>query len=257
MHSETSVLIQITDTHLIADKNESLRGVNTYDSLMSVLDQAEKQLPRADAYLVTGDLSHDGSQESYSLLKECLTRLKKPVYVIPGNHDDPDTMRGFLLADHIRYPTHTDLGAWRLIFLDTHVAGEEYGLLDEGELQKLTASLAAGPLNHLVCIHHPAIRLGSAWIDRSMLRNPEALFDATSQASGKLVILCGHAHQEYVEETDGLTLMGTPSTCTQFKPGTAEFQIDEIGPGFRIVELHDSGAVDTRVVRLCADNISG
>jgi len=249
MRKEPAVLIQISDPHLLADKRADLRGVVTCESLTAILDQTEKQFPLADAYVFTGDLSHDGSPMSYRNLKDLLVELPKPVYTIPGNHDHPENMRRYLLGGNVQFPDHVDLGIWRLIFLDTRVAEKEYGYLCPRELEKLRNSLRTGPPNKVVCIHHPAIPLGSAWIDNLMLRNADEMFDIVKGAVGATVFLSGHAHQEYVVQRSAATLMGAPSTCTQFKPGTVEFEKDEILPGFRVVELDDSGSFETRVVR--------
>ena len=250
MRGDPAVVIQISDNHLVAEKNGNMRGVVTFDTLAAVLDQIETQYPQANAYAVTGDLSHDGSPGSYRIMKELLGGVDKPVYVIPGNHDDVDNMRRFLLAANIQAPAYMDIGDWRLIFLNTQVAGEEYGYLDAGEMKKLSGSLVDGPLNRLICIHHPAVSLASDWIDRSMLRNREELFEVLSGAQGNFVVLCGHAHQEYVKQVNAVTLMGAPSTCTQFKPRTDVFELDDLAPGFRVIELDDSGGFGSRVVRL-------
>ncbi|MFC1681622.1 phosphodiesterase, partial [Pseudomonadota bacterium] len=83
-----------------------------------------------------------------------------------------------------------------------------------------------------------------------MLRNREELFEVLSGTHGNFVVLCGHAHQEYVKQVNGVTLMGAPSTCTQFKPGTDVFGLDDLAPGFRVIELYGSGRFESRVVRL-------
>ena len=52
-----------------------------------------------DAILVSGDLSEDGSLESYHTFKEIIGRLEAPLYVIPGNHDVRTDARVSLLVD--------------------------------------------------------------------------------------------------------------------------------------------------------------
>jgi Icc protein len=43
--------------------------------------------------------------------------------------------------------------------------------------------------------------------------------------------------------------MGTPSTCFQFAPHSATFAIDDAGPGYRWLELHADGSLESRVGR--------
>jgi len=59
-------VLQITDTHLHATADSRMRGVNTYDTFMSVLarSQTSRYWP-ADAILVTGDIVQDESRAGY------------------------------------------------------------------------------------------------------------------------------------------------------------------------------------------------
>jgi Icc protein len=44
--------------------------------------------------------------------------------------------------------------------------------------------------------------------------------------------------------------MSTPSTCIQFKPGSKTFALDDLPPGYRRLDLHADGNIDTAVERL-------
>jgi Icc protein len=76
--------VQISDTHVLADDDEVLLGVNTTASLNAVLDQIKADPVRADLLLVTGDLSQDETAASYVKIADALTRLVVPAYCIPG-----------------------------------------------------------------------------------------------------------------------------------------------------------------------------
>ena len=45
-------------------------------------------------------------------------------------------------------------------------------------------------------------------------------------------------------------LLGTPSTCVQFKPGADRYEKDSLGPGFRWFEFRDDGGVATGIERV-------
>jgi len=47
-----------------------------------------------------------------------------------------------------------------------------------------------------------------------------------------------------------LRLLGCPSTCFQFKPGSADFALDFVPQGYRWLDLYPDGAINTAVVRL-------
>ena len=86
-------LLQLTDTHLFADPGGILYGVNTRNSLTAVIAAIKRAGERPDAILVTGDLSQDESTTSYQILRDMLAQLEAPVFVLPGNHDDPAALR--------------------------------------------------------------------------------------------------------------------------------------------------------------------
>ena len=57
----------------------------------------------------------------------------------------------------------------------------------------------------------------------------------------------GHVHQAFDGMREGVMLMGTPSTCVQFEPGSTKFTLDERPPGYRWLHLYPDGRIDTRV----------
>ena len=44
--------------------------------------------------------------------------------------------------------------------------------------------------------------------------------------------------------------MATPATCIQFKPDSNHFALDTLQPGWREIELHPDGRIETRVKRI-------
>ena len=53
------LLVQLSDSHLFAETDGTLLGMNTADSLQRVIDLVLAQQPRIDLMLATGDLSQD------------------------------------------------------------------------------------------------------------------------------------------------------------------------------------------------------
>jgi Icc protein len=65
------------------------------------------------------------------------------------------------------------------------------------------------------------------------------------------LVLFGHIHQEFEHQRQGVTYLGSPSTCVQFQPNRREFGIDtQAQPGFRLLTLFPDGSYETRVQRL-------
>lgn len=58
-------ILQITDTHLFAQKHEALLGVNTWESYQAVLEAIRPHQHEFDLIVATGDLAQDQSSAAY------------------------------------------------------------------------------------------------------------------------------------------------------------------------------------------------
>ncbi len=248
----STCLVQLTDTHLFAERDRQLYGVPTFSALQSVAHDIGRRYPRAEVCLVTGDVAQDGAADSYGSLLEALAGLTMPIHALPGNHDHRDTMRRVLTAGGIGYCGALYPGEWQVVLLDTCVDGENHGYLAETELERLDGLLRQHRRHTLVALHHPPVPLGSPWIDGIGLRNGSELLTLLGRHRVVRAVLWGHAHQEYSEQRDGLWLWGSPATCIQFAPRSAEFVIDKALPGYRVVYLGPGGRIRSRVERIAA-----
>jgi Icc protein len=244
-------VVQLTDNHLYADPQGTLLGVNTEQSMIEVMALARRHHWPADLVLATGDLVHDGSPEGYRRLLEHLEALETPVYCLPGNHDEGEALTRILNRGPVCWQDHLQLGTWQFCFLDSTVPGSEGGHLRASELGRLRENLAAHPGTHaLVCLHHQPVTVGSAWLDTMAVDNGEEflrLLEDFHQVKG---VLWGHVHQDFVATHRGIQLLATPSTCVQFLPGSRDFAVDPTPPGYRWLELHADGRIETGVERL-------
>lgn len=252
--SDSVKLLQLSDTHLFATRGQRLKGVDTYETLQAVVSLAAKE-SGCRAAVLTGDLSQDETPESYVKVAELVRGLNMPVYPLPGNHDEKIQMRkifGKSAAD-IRLETHFLAGAWLIVLLDSAVPGKVEGYLSTDELSRLDGLLQENQdKNTIVFVHHNPMPVGATWIDDIGVTNGDQLFDVVDRHEQVRAIVCGHVHQEFVGERNGMKLLSSPSTCVQFKPRAPEFQVDELPPGFRIIELGSDGSIRTEVKRLPA-----
>ena len=60
-------ILQITDTHLFAQKHEALLGVNTWESYQAVLEAIRPHQHEFDLIVATGDLAQDQSSAPISI----------------------------------------------------------------------------------------------------------------------------------------------------------------------------------------------
>jgi Icc protein len=49
---------------------------------------------------------------------------------------------------------------------------------------------------------------------------------------------------------NGVRLLGSPSTCVQFAPGSEHFKVGDQAPGYRWLRLHPDGGLETGVSRV-------
>lgn len=247
-----AVLLQITDTHLFASVDTTQRGINTQASLDAVLDRARTD-PRwpPDVIVVTGDIVHDESRAGYLRFRKILEALGPPAFCVPGNHDDPAVLEECLSAAQVHVCGDTQIGTWRVILLSTFGEGEVAGVLGSTELARMEATLEKFSGEHtLICMHHPPIPMGSAWLDAPGLRNAEAFLNLVRRHTQVRAVLWGHVHQASDRHVDGVRFMSTPSTCAQFRPDSDEFSVDDLPPGMRWLTLNPDGGLTTEVVRI-------
>lgn len=244
----TVQLLQVTDPHLFGDPTRELYGVNTAESLRLVVAAALAAGPRPDAVLATGDIGDDMSAAAYGHFRRALEPFGAPVFCLPGNHDDPALMGQLLNGRGFQYGGRARLGGWGLVMLDTHVPGQAHGLLCDEELERLDTDLhALRDMPVLVCLHHPPVPVGSAWLDGLGLRNGDAFLATIDRHAQVRCVLAGHVHQEFDAWHGAVRLLTTPSTCAQFTPRTERCVMDQRAPGYRWLSLHDDGSITTRV----------
>jgi 3',5'-cyclic-AMP phosphodiesterase len=246
MHSDVR-LLQLSDPHLFADPSGALRGVNTLESLRRVLRQVADRNLNFEAVVCTGDIVND-EPGGYAHFARELGALGKPIYCIPGNHDEPALLRRMLAQPPFQVGGHVDIGAWRIVLIDSCVPGQAGGHLSDAELQRLDAALADDQHFAMVCVHHHPVPMASRWLDALGIDNAEALFKVLDAHSQVRLISWGHVHQCFDERRRGVRLLATPSTGGQFLPLAANFALDSRPPAFRRLTLRADGTVDTEVI---------
>jgi 3',5'-cyclic-AMP phosphodiesterase len=254
--NEVLRLLQFSDPHLFAHIDGEIKGVRSYDSLQQVLAHARARHWGAEALLLTGDLVHD-EPGGYQHIREVFGSLGKPVYCLPGNHDDVPALNAALQGAPFQVGGHADLHNWRLIFLDSVVPGKAHGELSPAELARLDGALAsAGDRHVLICLHHHPVHLASRWLDEVKLLNSGDFFAITDRSPAVRAICWGHVHQQFDVRRKGVRLLAVPSTCAQFSPYSEQFALDSAPPGYRRLALHPDGHVETEVVRVELNSVS-
>ena len=242
-------VLHLTDPHLFAAKDGSLRGTVTYASLSAVLSAYQTGDWRADIAIVTGDLIQDDSAEAYAHFRDLLGTLALPVYCVPGNHDVRDLMQDALSAPPFHYCDTLEQDDWLIVGIDSCVNERAGGFITESEFARLDKAIAASDAaNVMICLHHPPVALGSKWLDSVGMDNGAEALDRFASSGKVRLAMFGHVHQDFASRHAGIDIIATPSTCSQFAAGSAEFAIDDKPPAFRRIELNADGTHNNELV---------
>ncbi len=244
-------MLHVTDPHLFATADGQLRGVVTQDGLSAVLADIEARKWPANFVAMTGDTVQDDSVEAYNRFKRLMSPLALPVYCVPGNHDVRSIMRDALSAEPFHYCASLSIGNWLTIGIDSCIDDSAGGHISDEELTRLSSGLTKTDAQHVaVFLHHPPLSMGSAWLDLVGLANSDAFLQVLSDAGNVRAVFFGHVHQSFEADFRGIKIIGTPSTCRQFLPGSDTFALGEKAPAYRQLKLHADGAVDTQLIWL-------
>lgn len=250
---QTIRLIQITDTHLSADPEEQLAGLNCHNSFLDVVELIKRQQNRMDCIICTGDIAQDASITAYRRFLDTMAVFEVPQRWIPGNHDVMNRLREAVEGNDTVLEKNLILGNWHIVMLDSCVEGKVHGLLRGAELEFLRDSLRESErssLHTLVCVHHNPLPVRAQWLQHHCLRNSGDFLELIDGSPSVRCVLWGHIHQEFDTERNGVRMLASPSTCVQFHPENDEFTLDDKNPGYRWFDLYADGTFETAVERV-------
>lgn len=251
MNKQKIRVLQITDMHLFADNDGTLLGLNTQASFDAVIDMVIQEDSFPDLILLTGDLSHDGSSQSYQKIAKSMALFSCPIYWIPGNHDTLTAMKQVLPATQLKNEREIFLDQWQLILLDSLTEGKVEGEFNQHELFFLETCLTKQSTdNAMIVLHHHPIPIGCKWLEPLGLKNHHEFFEIVNAYPQVKVILWGHIHQLFDEVKNNIRYLATPSTCIQFLPKSDTFALDKKHPGYRWLDLYSDGTFKTDIKRL-------
>lgn len=241
-------IAQLTDCHLPASPDCDYRGINAYTNLELVLAKVREFGP--DLILASGDLSEDASPSSYFALKAYLEQLQVPVLALPGNHDEPGLLAQTFPGSPVDDVVTSEPGDWQIIRLNSCIEGRPDGRVTASNLQQLAALLQAEPeRDRIIVLHHQPVLVGSPWIDKYCLQEPEEFLQLVDKYSSIKAVLWGHVHQEFAVVRQGTQMLAGPSSAINSLPGKETFTADPGGPAFRWLLASEDGTLTTGVVK--------
>lgn len=238
------ILAQITDFHVKTGGRRAYGVVDTATRLAAAVTCLSALDPQPDLVVATGDLTDSGQPEEYDLLREILRPLAVPVYLMPGNHDDRETLRQAFRGDGY-FPANgflnyvVEVPDLRLVALDTVVTGEGGGMLCATRLDWLERQLRAAPDRATaIAMHHPPFRSGIAHMDAIGLDGADAFAAVLARYPQVKRVFCGHLHRAIQTGFGGDIVASTaPSTAHQVSldlraDGPAAFVMEP--PGYQL-----------------------
>lgn len=244
-------IIQISDCHLFADIYKlGYNNINPFHSLEKVL--ATLKGFRPEVLLVTGDISGDGTAQSYQHFSRLLQVAKIPcqIAVIPGNHDNQARLTANILDEYLwlQHPYLVLPNQWHIHLLDTQYQ-HTLGHLSTSKLTSM-AEYVHRHCNdhHLIAAHHHPISCGG-WMDKHEWINRQEFNAVVANNLPIKGVIYGHIHTALEQNLNHCLYMACPATCWQY--ATQEnFATCNFKPGFRVINLLENGQITTSVHRL-------
>ncbi|MGO9604892.1 MAG: phosphodiesterase [Candidatus Binataceae bacterium] len=217
------IIAQITDLHVVARDRLCYRRVPTNEQLAQAIAHINDLDPAPDVVIASGDLTDHGRPEEYEVLSEILSKLKAPIFVIPGNHDRRDALsQAFADQCYMPQPDTAFINyavedfPLRLIGLDTTVPDHHHGLMCEDRLRWLDDTLRARPDSPtFIFMHHPPFRTGIQWMDAAGLHGGRKMEEIVARHPQVVRVACGHIHRPIHLAWAGTIASTSPSTCHQ------------------------------------------
>ena len=229
----------ITDLH-IGQKEEKPRGVDVRENLKQVILALKKQ--HFDFLVIGGDLCFkQPKKEIYKWIKKQLDRLKKPYYIIQGNHDD-NSMISSVYNVPLNQGQLYELKIIRsipFVFLDSGPGelGPDQWNWFEGILNSISQE------NIVLFIHHPPLSAGVPYMDKKHNFKESAEFEALLDQfpNKKFHIFCGHYHVEKFISYKNAQIHICPSLFFQIDQHKEDFNIDHKRPGYAMIGIQHDG----------------
>lgn len=261
----TRTLAHLSDLHITGDGSLVGGVVDVRARLESALAVLTTWNVACDAWVFTGDLSDDGSPQSYTWLRESVAeasaRAGVPVIWANGNHDERDAFRSVLLgvpggtepylAEHL-------VGGLRVLVIDSTVPGRPYGRIAPQTLAWLAERLATpAPEGSVVVVHHaplPPLQDGAwGWV----LSHPEELA-AVLRGTDARAVLAGHFHQAAFGVFAGVGTSVAPALAyTQDLTLGRDLRGQDANAGFSLVEFYPDVVTHTVVPLGSGSTVAG
>ncbi|MGH1361671.1 MAG: phosphodiesterase [Burkholderiaceae bacterium] len=215
------LIAQLSDIHCRPAGQLYKDVANSNRSLVRAIDHLHQLDTRPDLVLLTGDLTDYGQPDEYEAAREILSGLEIPLYLMPGNHDDPDHFRA-AFSGHDYLPSSGPVNYCidhlpvRIVALDSCIAGAHHGNLTPETLDYLRYQLESAPDKPtIIALHHPPFVCGIPYMDQYRYQQSDPLAAVLTEFSNVEAVVCGHVHRFMMRRWAGTVVCTCPSTATE------------------------------------------
>ena len=248
------LIAHLSDCHIAAPGKKAYGVVATDAHLRACVEHINGLRPRPDVALVTGDITYSGSLNEAAHAREILGQLEMPFFLVPGNHDDRQTLWQVFAGGAIPERQEEALSfvvdrfPIRLIGLDSTSPGNPGGEWSRDQDTWLRAVLDQAPERpSLLFFHHPPLKFGVLETDEDGFTGADRLGDTVAGYRNILALACGHIHLQAHALWQGtvvstalsmglhLVLDLTLKEPSRFVPDVAGYQLHFISSENRLV----------------------
>jgi putative phosphoesterase len=174
-----------------------------------------------DLVVHTGDVTDMGLREAYEHSKRVLKAVKKPMVIIPGNHDSRNV--GYeLFQEYFGNLNGVIEGEdYVVIYVDSSIPDRNEGRVGSSKFNWLRSRLMEHSSKKIkvVAVHHHLVSVPKAGTERNVLFNAGDLIDLFQKYDVDLV-LSGHRHYPHVVNVDGMVISNAGCmSCRKVRAG--------------------------------------
>lgn len=215
------LIAQISDCHVTID-GKAYDKARSNEALANAVSYLNTLVPAPDMVLVTGDLSDNGLKEEFCIASDILERLRAPVLIVPGNHDNRANLRAafahlaHLQTDDPDAPVRyiDDTLPIRLVGMDSSCPPRHGGGLTQGDLCWLEQVVAENKPT-ILFMHHPPFPVGIGTMDAEGFANAANLETLLTRFPNVVRLCLGHMHRPVLRAFGGCLACIAPSTGLQ------------------------------------------
>ena len=202
-----------------------------------------KMMRDVDAIIVSGDISNDGSLNSYYFADRVFSELNIPTYWCAGNHDNLGVMFTTFKPKFCHLSNQALIGGWRLYMVnsvakdaDNPSINRSRGIVTIKERKELDDQLSKNLEPTIIVLHHPPLEIGG-WQDNKILKERETFRNLLCRHTNVKLVLSGHVHEFSLKNNRNIIYSTASSIGFAFCAKRQKYEIIHGQESFNVIIL--------------------